>query len=239
MRWVVGGLIFVNAVALIWQIVANSADEPAPSPPPVTNTELANAPSLKLLSELDERTLLEMRRSKAVARTRQRSTPEPEHALCTLVGPFSKMLRAEYFVERLNALELQSSVQELEIPGELGYWVYLPSQGSRKQAFNQLRELQAKGIDSYVIPRGELENGISFGMFSKKNLAEQRLEDMRSQGYDAQLKEVARSYKEIWVVLRPGQVGQLSAEAWQELLIDDEEDKLDRRQNYCPPVASP
>ncbi len=161
---------------------------------------------------------------------------DSEKPLCTLIGPFPKLLRAEYFIERLSALDVSSSVYNVEISGDVGYWVYLPPEESRKQAYNKLRELQAKGIDSYVIPKGELENGISFGMFSQSKLAEQRLNDMKKQGYSAQLKEIARSFNEIWVLLQPGQAQMLGEKAWLEMLSDDE--GIERRQNYCPAVAS-
>ncbi|MCW8196843.1 hypothetical protein F6455_18790 [Proteobacteria bacterium 005FR1] len=156
--------------------------------------------------------------------------------LCTLVGPFSELLKAEYFQERLAALDVLASVQELEVPGEVSYWIYLPPRESRKQAFNEFRELQAKGIDSYVIPKGELANGISFGMFSQPNLAKSRLEDMRSRGYAAELKEVTRTYKEIWAVAAAAEAAKLAPESWLQVMAS--EDNLERRQNFCPAVAS-
>lgn len=238
MRWLIGGFVTVNLLVLVLQLlllllrpdVDADVGSRSSSIPPLD----ASAPKIKLLSELDAATLSALR----VSPTDQPvSASSPENALCTLIGPFSKLLRAEYFMERLTALELKADVRELEVPGEPSYWVYMPSLGSRKEAFNLLRELQAKGVDSYVIPGGELENGISFGMFSQRKLADQRLAAMRKDGYQAELKEVMRSYQEVWVVLEPGQAGQLSPETWQAMLLE-EADEIDRRQNYCPPVAS-
>jgi len=233
MRWIVGSLVVINILVLIWQLLTQ---DPAPTPPPPTRPAAGNAETIKLLSELEEETLQAMMAKRERLRLQPKPTEASTEPLCTLVGPFEKILNAEYFVERLQALDVQGQVQEVEVPGELGYWVYLPSLSSRKEAFDTLRELQSKGIDSYVIPRGDLENGISFGMFSQENLAKRRLEDMRKQGYAAELQAVERSYKETWVVLQPGQSQLLDPESWQRVLAN--ENGLERRQNYCPPVAS-
>lgn len=231
MRWIVATLIIFNLLVFGWFMLF--AEQPA-TPLPGAGAPEMGGDNIRLLSELDTQD-----RQQTAS---QPPVPLPETApggdgpLCTLVGPFPKLLRAEYFAERLAALDLTASIQEVEVPGEAGYWVYLAPLDSRRQAFNKLQELQAKGIDSYVIPRGELENGISFGMFSQKTLAEQRLEDMKSKGYAAELQEVARTYREIWVNLPPGQASRLEMETWQEMLAGEEGAEL--RQNYCPPVAS-
>jgi hypothetical protein len=233
MRWIVGGMVAVNTVVLVWQLLnLSSTNAPAPVPTPARLS--LDTPQLQLLQELDAAKLESMHKSPSnsgAGRTSQ------EAALCTLVGPFSKVLSAEYFVERLTTMELKATVESLEIPGEPGYWVFLPSQGTSKQAFAVLRELQAKGIDSFVIPKGDQENGISIGMFNQKALAEQRLEEMKKKGYATEMTEIVRSVKETWVVLPPGQANQLSAETWQQMMYD-EEDNLERRQNFCPAVAS-
>lgn len=232
MRWIVTSLIVINIVAFVWQLLTR---EEAPSTAQVAAVNNSQAPKLQLLSELDaaERQALQAQPANQRQASNRAAEAEP---LCTLIGPFPALLRAEYFIERLAALDVKGVVQEMEIPGEVGYWVFLPSQDTRKQAFATLRELQAKGIDSYVIPKGELENGISFGMFSQAELAEQRLKDMRNQGYPAELKEITRTYRETWVVIQPGVAKQLDEPSWQRLLSSEE--ALDRRQNFCPTVAS-
>lgn len=232
MRWIVISLVVINILVLIWQLASGDV---APPPSPVKPRMTDDVPNLKLLSELEEETLQSMLVNRE--RLRLDQTPPPQNEpLCTLIGPFEKLLRAEYFVERLEALDVASKVQEVEIPGEVNYWVYLPPLGSRKAAFDKLREIQSKSIDSYVIPRGDLENAISFGVFSQKNLADERLRAMQAQGYEAKIIERERSYKEVWVVLEPGQNQALAPESWQNLMAN--ESQLERRQNYCPAVAS-
>lgn len=237
MRWIAASLLVINILAFVAQLFIPT-DDPVARVPAFAAPDISGSPRLTLLGELDKGAVKDMVEAREQARLAlARAAAEPASPpLCTLVGPFPELLKAEYFEERLAALDVIAAVQDLEVPGEVSYWIYLPPRDSRKQAFNELRELQAKGIDSYVIPKGELANGISFGMFSQPTLAKSRLEDMRSRGYPAELKEIARTYKEIWVVLAAAEAAKLSPESWLQVMAS--EDNLERRQNFCPPVAS-
>jgi hypothetical protein len=155
---------------------------------------------------------------------------------CELIGPFAELLHAEYLVERLTALEVASTVKQVEIADGNNYWVYLKPEMSEKEALRRLSEIQqAKAIDSYIIPSGELANGISFGQFSSEKDAAAKAEEIRAQGYAAEIKEVPKSHNETWVEVRE-KVGQkINEEKWLSLL--KEEKAIERRQNYCLGVA--
>jgi hypothetical protein len=79
------------------------------------------------------------------------------------------------------------------------YWVYLPPFGSRDAALRQFRELQARGLDSYLITQGDLANGVSLGIFSSKDSADSLLERIRAMGYGAELRELIRERRDHWV----------------------------------------
>lgn len=161
---------------------------------------------------------------------------DSQASLCTLLGPFDELLQAEYVVENLAAIDMVSKLERLEMPGEPGFWVYLPPLPSRKEALRKLHELQAKGVDSYVIPKGDVADGISFGMYSRKSSAEVRQSEVLAYGYKAVISEVPRSYEELWVVVRPGESKKLSASGWQNFI--NERKGLERQENYCPGIAS-
>jgi hypothetical protein len=155
---------------------------------------------------------------------------------CELIGPFAELLHAEYLVERLTALEVVSSIRQVEIVDGKNYWVYLKPEMSEKEALRRLSEIQqAKAIDSYIIPSGELANGISFGQFVSEAEAKAKAEQILAQGYAAEIKEVPKSHNETWVEVRE-KVGQkINEEKWLSLL--KEEKAIERRQNYCLGVA--
>lgn len=162
---------------------------------------------------------------------------QPEvNPLCTLLGPFDELLQAEYAKEHLGSLEVESNIETLEIPGDPGFWVYLTPLPSRKEALRKLHELQAKGIDSYVIPKGDIVNGISFGMYSRQGSAQTRQKEVAKFGYEAEIKEVVRSYEEVWVVVQPQEAEKMNNESWQTFM--NKRKGIERRENYCPGVAS-
>lgn len=155
---------------------------------------------------------------------------------CQLIGPFAELLHAEFLVERLTGLDVPAVIKHIEIADGKNYWVYLKPEMSEKEALRRLNEIQqGKGIDSYIIPSGELANGISFGQFSNAKDAADKADQIRSKGYAAEIKEIPKSHSEIWVEVKEKTDQKLSAEHWLELL--KEEKGIERRQNYCFAVA--
>lgn len=229
MRWIFISLLVVNFIAAIWMVMSPKPVEVAEPTAALVEDSL---PELKLLAEVERDSLVVLAAQKDLLQL----GADRGEALCTLVGPFSKRVTAENAVENLQALEIEVSLQDVEVPGGAGYWVYLEPEESRKMALRRLRELQAKGIDSYVIPKGELANGISFGMFSRKDLADKRLDVMVQSGYEARIFEIKRSHSEVWVMLAAGEVGKVAEEFW--LRLAEIEPSLEKRQNYCLGVAS-
>ena len=155
---------------------------------------------------------------------------------CELIGPFAELLHAEYLVERLTSLEISATIKQVEIADGKNYWVYLKPEMSEKEALRRLSEIQqSKAIDSYIIPSGELANGISFGQFPSEKEASAKAEQIRAQGYAAEIKEVPKSHNETWVEVREKSGQKISEEKWLALL--KEEKAIERRQNYCLGVA--
>jgi hypothetical protein len=237
MRWVFIALVAINGVMAYWlaQNEGPSALQKARVP-----AEAINAEPLILLSEAQVGAVTSARASLGEARKRLQYAEvvggAQGGAICTLVGPFAEIAAGDQFVQRLSALEIRAELQELELPGEMAFWVYLMPELSRKAALRRLHELQAKGVDSFVIPKGELANGISFGMFNERLKAETTLSGLKSLGYQVQIKELERSYQESWVVLIAQEAQKVSSELWFQLLegLPD----LQQRQNFCPGVAS-
>ncbi|MGH1486460.1 MAG: SPOR domain-containing protein [Cellvibrionaceae bacterium] len=233
MRWIVASLVAVNILVFIYfQLFSNVAPSSVSSSREAAALVNSGSPSVVLLSEQS--------RNQSVASVRvkpkEKQLVPPVQPLCTLVGSFKRLLKAEYFAERLVALGLVAEIKNLVVASEPGYWLHLPPEVSRKEALRRLSELQGRGIDSYVIPSGNLANGISLGMFSKQDRAQAMQERIKKQGYKPQITNVPREQKEIWVFLPQGEAAKLSAERWAELLSS--EDYLQKRQNLCADVAS-
>lgn len=157
-------------------------------------------------------------------------------SLCHIVGPFSDSEESDNFIERLASMDIRSEKHELELSVGMSHWLYLPPEVSRKDALRKLAQLQEQGIDSYVIPKGELANGISLGMFTKKELADSQLKQIISKGWSPLVKEIDRTQLEVWVMVNHQDGQRLSDISWERVMEGFISKEI--RQNFCLGVAS-
>ena len=226
MRWIFWFLLLSNLVLLIWRLVFGSSAQFAPGPSGSAPTP--EAPThIRLLSELDPQSLR--------PRVQPGETREIRD-LCIMVGAFQDAAEAQLFISRLAALDVAAYVHPVDLPAGANYWVYLQPLNNRDTARRRLAELQARGIDSYIIPKGELENGISLGVFTRRDLAEARLAELAGLGLDAKMQIIDRTYRELWVMLGSGEEHKLAEAVWLDLL--QQYFSLQQRQNFCSDVAS-
>lgn len=155
---------------------------------------------------------------------------------CTMIGPYSQLLQAEYAVEHLVALGVAAHITPVEIKEGESYWVYLKPEVSEKEALRRLYELQKKNIESHIITKGELANGISFGRYADYVDAEARSAEIKKQGYEVDIKMLPRMIQETWVVVEAGFAEKINETVWVGLLA--KESALEKRQNFCLGVAS-
>jgi hypothetical protein len=236
MRSIFIALVVINAVVLVALIFMRpEVPSGAGVPVVVRPSELGGEP-LQLLRERGE----EASMSEGVVEAKKmpvvpESGSDDPSVMCTMVGPYVQLLHAEYLVDRLRALDAEAKVRSLEVPDGMGYWVYLPPEASDKEALRRLYELQAKKIDSYVIPNGELSRGISLGIFNDRAAADARVISIGEQGYQPELREVARTISETWVVMSVAEAEKIDAELWVDILR--QQSGLEKRQNFCLGVA--
>ena len=100
---------------------------------------------------------------------------------------------------RAEALGFESEMRSLATGGSIEHWVHIPPLANRQQSLQLLRELQGRGIDSYIITQGDLAEGISLGLFKNKESAGRLTQKMLDMEYDVVIKEVVRGEKELWL----------------------------------------
>ncbi|WP_237068640.1 SPOR domain-containing protein [Microbulbifer guangxiensis] len=233
MRWIVLALVIGNLATFAWfRFFAEPAAEAQPATAPVRQ----EGARIDLVDEVPAESLGPPQPAPPPVERPASKAERDGQTLCTIIGPVGEEYQGSDIVERLGALQVAAELREVEMGGQMRYWVYLSPLGSRREAFRKLRALQSEGIDSYVIPKGSLTNGISFGIFSERDRAETLASELQERGYPALTREEPRTYLERWVVLAAGGEAQLADAFWQQLQLDYPE--MERRQNLCEELES-
>jgi hypothetical protein len=108
-----------------------------------------------------------------------RPTPPPKITVCMRWSGTGQE-QSDTMRQRLKSLGLTSS--ETNLSGKV--WVYIPPQTDFELANRKAQQLSGQGVqDYYVINNGgRWQNAISLGVFSSREGAERRLNELKSQG---------------------------------------------------------
>lgn len=189
MRWMFLWLVVLNVFYYVWhqQQVPMRVTEIAP-------LELAQSVGrdIELLSE-----------SGAALRRNAEAIESRVEEVCLFLGSFESEAEALLLEQQLLSLGVSAGVEMIDAAAGVDYWVYMPPLASRQASLRQLRELQARKIDSYIIGQGELVNGISLGIFPRRASAEHVMERLRAAGYQPLLRELTRNHRSYWVQVPP------------------------------------
>lgn len=154
---------------------------------------------------------------------------------CLFLGSFQGEDAARQIEQRLIALDIEAQVRAVDAAAGLDYWVYLAPLASRQASLRQLKELQARKIDSYIITQGDLANGISLGIFPRSDSAESVMQRLRDAGYEPMLRELPRAQRSFWVRVAP-ESRRLADDVLQQLASDFKD--LQHQIMPCESVAS-
>ncbi|MEX2129864.1 MAG: SPOR domain-containing protein [Pseudohongiellaceae bacterium] len=157
--------------------------------------------------------------------------------LCTRAGVFPTLEDANQLIEEARRMGLDA---RLSLEGRMQppqYRVYLPPYVSRDSAAQSLNTLQTNPavvellIESYLITRGDLENGIAFGVFADLADAEAVRDQLDALGYPVQMGEVPTAEGPVFVLLNDRETGPVSAQIWAQLVLD--RPYLSHSENVC------
>lgn len=185
MRWVFLSLICLNLLVMVWfwRDQAGTSMERISEPK-------QKGEALVLLSELDSSDIdykeIKAKSSRVASR-------------CYSVGPLADRIDAKHLKVRAEALGFNSELRGLATGTSIEHWVHIPPQANRQQSLRLLRELQGRGIDSYIITQGDLAEGISLGLFRNEDSAQRLTKKMQGMDYNVVIKDVSRGEKELWL----------------------------------------
>lgn len=185
MRWVFFCLLILNVVYLVFSLVSDAAPQQQRVQPEMVVA--AGAAELVLLEE-------------AGAQPAQESAATPAMPpLCPVLGPWANKADADRAAKSLRDSGYSLRVDAVEVERDRLHWVFLPPQATREDALRLLRELQGKGVDSFIVADGDDANAISLGYFSSADSARGLMVKMKTAGYPAEVRATARRGQEFWL----------------------------------------
>lgn len=130
----------------------------------------------------------------------------PPSSYCVQIGVFESLTDANDFISVYgDSMAVELDARQLEAKPQ--YKVYLPPLESREEALNAIEQLRATLdannllIDSFLIPQGDLVNGIALGFFSEQaNAANVKLQ-LDKVGYNVLIEEVPGAQEELNVMI--------------------------------------
>ena len=131
----------------------------------------------------------------------QKNLQAPEGAkLCYSLGPFTHKPESDNAQKLLTAESIDTQRLRLRDTSLSGYWVILPSSGSRDEALQHIQKLKKHKIeDFFLVATGSHQNAVSLGVYSQKNLARRRVDDMIRLGFIPRMESVALPRKVYWL----------------------------------------
>ena len=104
----------------------------------------------------------------------------------------------------LEPLALGSRLGQRRTEEKAGWWVFIPSQGSRQRALKKAGELKALGVvDYFVVLEDEFRWALSLGVFRNEEAAQARLLALRAQGVrTAQVGPRETVVPKVWLQVR-------------------------------------
>ncbi len=163
LRWILIILVLANAVYFFWYQFSGKSSGSEGLPASVAK---ATGEQGRILL-LQETSLPEESQS---AQANHIKTAKDVRPLCWMIGPFQEEISAKQVKSRLEALDIELTLNSLVYESEPVYWVYIEPLSDKSAAVRLLTELHSRGVDSYVIlSEKELVNGISLGFFLKRS----------------------------------------------------------------------
>lgn len=161
--------------------------------------------------------------------------------ICFTIGNFTTLDDASSFIAGIDTFAEDADVSLSGDTLSSQYRVFLLPASSRDIATITLDSLSESitaaelQIETYLITRGRLENGIALGVFSEQEIAQVTQNRVLELGFPAEIEEIPRSSGEILVQLQVLEQLVLENPAWSDLAVDGTD--LSITENLCETIA--
>ena len=208
MKWVFVLMVLTNVGFAVWR---TGFSEPQATESVAAVTLPSHINRLLLIGELEEERLRE--RDGSAGETTEPTTvatvldPDdngssqaaPSTTSCYSIGPLDNSEQVDRVGAWLVSLGGRSVLRVSERREISRFWVYFPPFPNRAEAIERVEQMVEANIeDIYVIPRGDMANAISLGLYSHESSLQRRLTELRSNGYDPSFAPRFESKKASW-----------------------------------------
>ncbi len=157
-------------------------------------------------------------------------------AYCAALGPFSGIGQARSVAQRLEAEAIDSSLRRELDRKSLGYRVVLPPYKSQQAAIDAVLELRRKGVkDIRRFIDGDQKNGISLGVFSRRENAERRRREIAAKGFQPRVESRYVETVVYWVDYRSE--GKTPEQLLAQLKVEMPD--IEQQLQACPRIVRP
>ncbi len=200
----------LNAGFFVWQADVFSLRSPATKSAHLKIDP--NVPELTLLKDVSKDKLKETKNAAAtktkpkpkpktqVAKANASSTKKGGKPICYALGPFDGLPQAKNISTKLQDLGAFTSERSKTTEAPMGFWVYLKSAKSWKDAKEKVIELEQQGVkDMFIVGRGNMKNAVSLGLYKNKEGAQDRIDQLKKLGEKPKIQTQYKQLDQYWI----------------------------------------
>jgi len=196
----------LNAAFYVWQADVFSLRTPS-----------NKTAQLRIDPNISKLTLLKEANNEKAANVEKPSKPKPDtkvatinakspgskpsgKSICYALGPFDGLPQAKNIAEKLQSLGAFTSERSVATESPMGFWVYLESSKSWKDAKEKVITLEKQGIkDMFIVGRGAMKNAISLGLYKNEDGAEDRVKQLKKLGEKPKIQTQYKQMDQYWI----------------------------------------
>jgi len=127
------------------------------------------------------------------------AAPQEPVTYCGTLGPFKSRIQAKRIRRKLGALQ-KIGIEQKPTLVDKSYWVLMPPLATRNEARAMVEKLKAAGVkDLWLVPKGDMRNAISLGLYSRKDAAYSHAENLRGKGFEVEVKPKQEEVSRYWL----------------------------------------
>ena len=133
----------------------------------------------------------------------QPAQPAAPAAVCLSFGPIESADSGDALLAWAKAQGGDAELRDRERRELSRFWIYFPPLPDRSSAIALVEEMRAKELsDIFIIPRGDMANAISLGVYSRKQSRDRRLADLARHGYEPAVAPRYKTERATWLDAR-------------------------------------